>query len=199
MDLELRESRDDLWFEKEYNLNTKPLEIDLLVIKKNRDAYIDNEIGRIFRGHNIMEYKSPEDHLDIDTYYKTIAYACLYKASGKTVDSIKADDITMSLVRETKPEGLFQYFEEHKYSVSSPYRGIYYIAGNMLFPMQIVVTKELDWSSHIWLGALSDRLKKQNMVELLENINQLPGKADRELADSVLQVSVEANKQIVEE
>ena len=199
MDLELRESRDDLWFEKEYNLNKKPLEIDLLVIKKNRDAHIENEIGRIFRGHNIMEYKSPEDHLDIDTFYKTIAYACLYKASGKTVDSIKADDITVSLVRETKPEGLFQYFEEHKYPVSCPYHGIYYIAGNTLFPMQIVVTKELDWSSHIWLGALSDRLKKQNMVELLENINRISGKADRELADSVLQVSVEANKQIVEE
>ena len=65
--------------------------------------------------------------------------------------------------------------------------------------MQIVVTKELDWSSHIWLGALSDRLKKQNMVELLETINQLSGKVDRELADSVLQVSAEANKQIVEE
>lgn len=47
VDLELRESRDDLWFEKEYNLNTKPLEIDLLVIKKNRDAHIENEIGRI--------------------------------------------------------------------------------------------------------------------------------------------------------
>ena len=128
-----------------------------MIIKKNRDAHIENEIGRIFRGQ------------------------------------------TVSHVRETKPEGLFQYFEEHKYSVSSPYSGIYYITGNTLFLMQIVVTKELDWSSHIWLGALSDRLKKQNMVELLENINQLSGKADRELADSVLQVSVEANKQIVEE
>ena len=199
MDLELRKSRDDLWFEKEYNLNTKPLEIDLLVIKKNRDAHIDNEIGRIFRGHNIMEYKSPEDHLDIDAFYKTTAYACLYKSSGKTVDFIKAEDVTVSLVREVKPEGLFQYFAEHHYSVSNPYCGIYYIAGEVLFPTQIVVTKELEWASHIWLGALSDRLEKQNVVELLENINQLSGKTDRELADSVLQVSVEANKQVVEE
>ena len=31
------------------------------------------------------------------------------------------------------------------------------------------------------------------------HINQLSGKADRDLADSVLQVSVEANKQIIEE
>lgn len=34
MDLELSENRDDLIYEKEYNLNTKPLEIDLLIIKK---------------------------------------------------------------------------------------------------------------------------------------------------------------------
>lgn len=199
MDLELRESRDDLWFEKEYNLNTKPLEIDLLIIKKNRDAHIDNEIGRIFRGHNIMEYKSPEDHLDIDTFYKATAYACLYKSSGKTVDAIKADDVTVSLVREVKPEGLFQYFAEHRYLVTNPYYGIYYIAGDVLFPTQIVVTKELEWASHIWLGALSDKLDKQNVVELLENMNQLSGKTDKELADSVLQVSVGANKQVVEE
>ena len=35
MNLELRENRTDLIYEKEYNLNTKPLEIDLLVIKKD--------------------------------------------------------------------------------------------------------------------------------------------------------------------
>lgn len=48
MNLELASNRDDLIFEKEYNLNTKPLEIDLLVIKKNSKAVINNEIGRFF-------------------------------------------------------------------------------------------------------------------------------------------------------
>ncbi|MCI9427810.1 MAG: hypothetical protein HFI81_08660 [Eubacterium sp.] len=33
MNLELAKSREFLVFEKEYNLNTKPLEIDLLIIK----------------------------------------------------------------------------------------------------------------------------------------------------------------------
>lgn len=33
--LDLEKNRADLIFEKEYNLNTKPLEIDLLVIKKD--------------------------------------------------------------------------------------------------------------------------------------------------------------------
>ena len=58
-----------------------------------------------------MEYKSPEDHLDIDAFYKVLAYACLYKSYGKTVDSIKADDITISIVREAKPVVLFCYFK----------------------------------------------------------------------------------------
>lgn len=38
MDLEFAENRADLVYEKEYNLNTKPLEIDLLVVKKDKDG-----------------------------------------------------------------------------------------------------------------------------------------------------------------
>ncbi len=33
-----------------------------------------------------MEYKSPSDSLDIDTFYKVTGYACLYKSYGKTTD-----------------------------------------------------------------------------------------------------------------
>ena len=38
MGLDFEENRADLIFEKEYNLNTKPLEIDLLVIKPKRTS-----------------------------------------------------------------------------------------------------------------------------------------------------------------
>ena len=199
MNLEFAEDRDALVFEKEYNLNTKPLEIDLLVIKKEASVQIGNEIGAFFLGYNIMEYKSPEDHLDIDAFYKALSYAGLYKAYGKTVDERKEDDITVSLLRESRPEGLFQYFTEHGYSVSSPYKGIYYIKGKNMFPVQIVATGELDKAEHTWLGALSEKLEKQDLTELLQKIRQLTGKSDRELADSVLEVSIGANRQAVEE
>ena len=199
MNLELAQNRDDLIFEKEYNLNTKPLEIDLLVVKKNASVSISNEIGKLFRGHNIMEYKSPEDHLDIDDFYKTGAYASLYKSYGKTVNEIKADDVTVSIMREARPDGLFQYLKEHGYLMSNPYKGIYYIEGKVLFPTQIVVTRELDEGSHIWLKALSERLEKEDIRNLLEGVNRLTEKIDKELADSVLEVSIGANKQIIEE
>ena len=195
LDLELRDYREFLQFEKEYNLNTKPLEIDLLVIKKNAEIQIDNEIGRIFRGHNILEYKSPDDSLNIDTFYKTGAYAGLYKAYGKAVDEIRADDVTVSLVRERRPEGLFRYFREHGgYMLSNPYQGIYYVKGNVLFPTQIIVTGELKADDHIWLKALSGRMRPQDMKRLFEYVLRLNGKHDRELADSVVDVSVRANE-----
>lgn len=175
MNLELKKNRDDLFFKKEYNLNTKPLEIDLLVIKKNTDVQIDNETGRIFRRHNILEYKSPRDELDIDTFYKAAAYASLYKSYGKTPDAVKANDVTVSFVRQAKPYGLFRYFREHDYLVTNPYRGIYYIQEKVLFPTQIVVTKELMWEEHVWPGSLSDSLEKQNPYFKFTIIKELNG------------------------
>ena len=199
INLELAENRDDLIYEKEYNLNTKPLEIDLLVIKKDKDIQISNEIGRMFKGNNILEYRSPEDRMDIDSFYKAGAYASLYKAYGETVDERKADDITVSLVREAKPDGLFRYFREHKVEVSNPYPGIYYVLDGVLFFTQVIVTRELNGKSHGWLKSLSDKLKKQEMEALLKRARSLSGKLDRELADAVLEVSVKANREIVEE
>ena len=157
MNLELAKNRDDLIFVKEYNLNTKPL--------------------------------------DIDTFYKVGAYAGLYKAYGETVDAIKADDITVSLVRDAKPVEFFKYFEAHQYSITRPFHGVYYIEGAVLFPTQIIVTRELESDAHIWLKALSDRIEKQDMEELLKRISLLTEQGDREMADSVLEVSAQVNWQ----
>ena len=199
IDLELSAYRQDLIYEREYNLNTKPLEIDLLVIKKNEKVQIDNEIGAQFLGHNILEYKSPDDSLDIDTFYKTSAYASLYKAYGKTVDEIKASDITVSIIRNRKPYGLFRYFTENEYRVTNPYPGIYYIKSGVLFPTQIIVTRELDTKHHTWLKSLSDKLEKHEIKQLLEKIEGLSESFDKRLADSILEVAIRANKETVEE
>ena len=199
MDLELSANRNDLIYEREYNLNVKPLEIDLLVIKKNRDIILKNEIGKLFRGHNIMEYKSPQDHMDIDTFYKAQAYASLYKSYGETVDSRKADDITVSLVRETKPLELFRYFEQHRIPVTNPYPGIYYLTDNVLFSTQIIVARELVGQNHAWLKALSNRMDQQDMKNLLEQMYHLNEKYDQRLADAVFTVSANANQQIIYE
>ncbi len=113
------------------------------------------------------------------------------------MDERAADDITISIIRDAKPEGLFRYFREHNIKVTNPYAGIYYVLDGVLFRTQIIVGREL--RNHMWIKALSDRIRKQEMRELLEKVMELKQKFDRELADSVLEVSIKANKKIVEE
>lgn len=198
MDLELAKNRKDLIYEKEYNLNTKPLAVDLLIIRKNGRGVIENEIGRLFRMHNLMEYKSPGDKLDMNTIYKANAYASLYKVYGG--GRRRPEDITVSILRDAKPRGLFRYFEEHGGRIEKPYRGIYYVYGReVLFATQVIVTGELEKEDHVWLTALSSQLKKQDMRRLLRNVQGLEEAFDKELADSVLEVSVKANLLVLEE
>ena len=199
VNLELSANRGDLVYEREYNLNTKPLAIDLLVIKKEKGVDLENEIGKLFRGHNILEYKSPDDSLNIDTFYKSEAYACLYKAYGETVDLRQAGDITVTMVRERKPEGLFQYFDAHGVRVEEAYKGIYYVLDSVLFPTQVIVTKELEPGEHIWLKSLSNQLEVQEIRELLECVEGLAEEGEKRLAEAVLEVSIRANRRAVEE
>lgn len=106
---------------------------------------------------------------------------------------------TVTMIREARPSGLFGYFKEHNIMCTNPYKGIYYVKKSVLFPTQIIVTKELSTEGHVWLKALSSQMKKEQMRNLLEKIEAMNQKQDRELADSVLQVSISANKQVVEE
>ena len=68
-----------------------------------------------------------------------------------------------------------------------------------MFPTQIIVTGELDKKYHKWLGALSGHLQRDNIQELLDSRNHMTQKTDLELADSILEVCIGANRHIIEE
>ena len=101
--IEFEEEKEMLIFENEHQLGTKPKEIDVLIIKKHADVPIRKNIGRVFRKHNIVEYKSPKDYLSIDDYYKVYAYACFYKSDTEAVNQIKAEEITITFVCKKRP------------------------------------------------------------------------------------------------
>lgn len=146
MHLEMGDDRDGFIFVPEYTLNTGALKIDLFLKDKGEHS-VSNEIGKLFRKYNIIEYKNPNDVLDIDVFIKIQSYAGLYKAYGEKSDSRKIESITVSLVREAKPKKLFEYFRDHGIRVINPYQGIYYVLDKVWFATQIVVTRELDKKS----------------------------------------------------
>ena len=71
LQIELGEETKYLEFDSEHLLSKKPMQIDVLV-KNERHVKIQKNIGRIFRQYNVVEYKSPEDDLNIDDFYSRL-------------------------------------------------------------------------------------------------------------------------------
>ncbi|MDR3295828.1 MAG: 3-isopropylmalate dehydrogenase, partial [Clostridiales Family XIII bacterium] len=84
---ELEEYGDALEFRNGHVLNAEPLRIDVVVIKKQGGTAVKKNIGQIFRGINVIEYKSPKDYISVDDFYKTVAYAYQYKVLERTEGS----------------------------------------------------------------------------------------------------------------
>lgn len=196
-ELELRQDLDVLELIPEYNLSKKPLQIDLVIIKKmDWKRTLQNEIGHIMRGHNILEYKGPGDELTIDSFFKVIGYASLYKAQGIAVNKIPASEVTVSFFRNAYPKAFFQELKKEGYILKKMYPGIYYVRGKVPFPVQVVVTSQLERKAHCSLRVLTTQVEMQDAELFLEQIHYLESKNERSNIDSVLQVSVNANKQV---
>ena len=195
--LELLEDAENLEFTDEFQLTEKPLQIDCTVVKVKKNCRIKNEIGKIFRKYNIFEYKSPMDELNIDTFYKAVAYACLYKVLPNHVNEIPAEEITITLIRDRKPVKLMQELEKSGYGYKKETVGIYYVSG-VMFPVQIIASSELDVDMHVQLKALTNHLEESLMRQYLLQVSTFEGR-EKNLADIVLQVIVNSNMEKVRE
>lgn len=198
VELEFRLEATELEFNIEYNLSKEPLRVDLLVIGKSDDIQLANEVGRIFRRYNVIEYKSPDDGLTIDDFFKTIGYACLYKSLGKTVNQIPEKQITVSLFRDSYPQELFNSLKESGRTVVNKFPGVYYIDGNIPFRLQIVVMSRLERERHSALRILSKNAKEEDVRRFLEEAAAYENPGDRQNADAVFQVSISANQELYE-
>lgn len=198
MKLELMEYSQILHYDTGYLLNTNALEIDLLIIKKADDTVIENEIGRIFRRHNIIEYKSPHDREGINTFFKVNAYASLYKM-GEGNCTYEPEEITITMIRQGKPYKLFKWFMRHGCSVDKVYEGVYYIRNAGFFQTQVIVAKELDEADHIWIRSLTDKMDRHQAEHLIHKSRELMGRPEAGYVDAVLQIASKANRKIFDE
>lgn len=205
MRLYLMDYEDDIEFNDEFQLTRKPLIIDLTVVKKPDDLVIDNNIGRFFRKHNILEYKSPRDELNLETFYKVQAYALLYMIAPGNCEAngapINEKDITVTIVRAAYPRELIKDLIEHGYTVLEQPNNIYYIEGAQ-FPIQIVVTKpskdcQDDEKGIIWLNALSPNISKNLFYDFLTSIRELDTRHGM-FADTISSIVSDANEEKIE-
>ena len=128
MQIELSEEMDKLEFLKEYNLTSGPLRIDTLIIKKEKDAEIQKQIGRIFKRYNILEYKSPEKSHTVNSFFKVVSYAGLLQSNTQREQEIPPEEITITLIGDRYPRRLLAYLKrQHRIRIKQAYPGIYYV------------------------------------------------------------------------
>lgn len=195
--IELEEDRENLIFESEHQLSKKPMEIDVLVIKKEKELSVRKNIGRIFRRHNIIEYKSPDDYLSIDDFYKVYGYACFYKADTGKTNEVKAEEITITLVTAQYPVKLIKHLQRKRgYRVKKEEAGIYYVEGDY-YPIQILVTRKLSEKENLWLRSLTNHLEGTKETEKL--LDEYEKHKHDNLYQAVMNVVVRANREKFEE
>ena len=195
--IELKDDKENLSFENEHQLSAKPMEIDVLVIKKEKDVPVRKNIGRIFRKHNIIEYKSPKDYLSIDDFYKVYGYTCFYKADTGAADEIKANELTMTFVCSRYPSKLLRHLKEKRgYTIEKQEDGIYYIKGDY-FPIQIIVTSKLSETENLWLKNLTDNMKEVESAKKL--IDDYGKHRENDLYESVMNIIMRSNKEKFQE
>lgn len=181
--IELRENKDDLYFDEEFILNTGPLRIDLLIIKKNEKAVIKSGLGAFFKKINIWEYKNPKDSLNVKEFNKGLAYLHLYIASSS--EKISLSDVTLTFLRYYKPRDLFKELEKAGYKIEEYEPGIYHL-GMMGQPnIQIIVSRLLD-SKYEWVKAISDKIPLSEIDRLASEVENLD-RTDRKYAITVLE------------
>jgi hypothetical protein len=136
--LELLDYRNSLEFLYEYQLTSEPLRVDTVIIKKPSEVRIDKNFARIFKEFNLVEYKSPEDYLSINDFYKVYGYTCLYAA----LNDVPITGLTLTFVLNRSPRDLIKHLIEVRgYAITETYAGIWEVLGNIV-PIQIIESKE---------------------------------------------------------
>lgn len=195
--IELKNEADNLIFENEHQLGTKPFGIDVLIIKKEGRKPIEKNLGRIFHKYNIMEYKSPDDYLSVDDFYKVYGYCCFYKADTEKTDAISIEELTISLVCAGIPRKLWKHLRiQRGYEIKRVESGIYYVIGDKI-PIQIIVTKELSVEENLWLRNLTNKMEKAEDAEKM--ICEYRKHKENSLYQSVMNIIVQANREKFEE
>ena len=183
---------------KEKILGEKPPRLDAVVLKKDQDQHLTDEIGCFFLEHNVFEFKGFGDGISINDIFKVEGYALFYMTIDKKVNEVPLRAVTVSILQYRFPRTVLQELETMGCEVKERTEGIFEISGGpIIFPFQIIdaVILGSDWDVLKVLvpGATEEQIEKiQEEYENAQNEN-----LKQHLAD-VLRTAYESNESIFE-
>ena len=195
--ISLGEEMESLQMEEEHLLSQKPLQIDVLILKKLGNTPVRKSIGRIFRKHNIIEYKGPGDNLSVNDFYKVYGYACVYQSGTDRVREIDPGELTITFACGSYPREMIRHLEcVRGMRVVPQEEGIYYLEGDPI-PIQLLVTGCLGADENFWIRNLRPGLKPGR--ELREVLKQYEKHSHSKDHSAVMDLITRANWKAMEE
>ena len=152
---------------REFVLGSQPQRADFIVLKEKSVIDLELKIFAVFRKHNIVEFKSPDDELSIEVLWKTVSYTGSYIDYMKDKDPVSDNEVTITLIRGAKPIKLLKELSGHVEQIE---KGIYYIKNwKVDLPIQIIVTTELEGEEYAGIRAISKNPKEEDIKKVFEN------------------------------
>ena len=187
-----------LTYEQEVELGKDPVRIDFLVIKKDTDIVLDDPIGEFFKQVNIFEYKSPEDGLSIDDFYKVQAYGLFYKGFGHKVNELPIGNITLTIVRHTYPRDMLKMLRNSGIVIYEVHPGIYRFECKPFIPIQLVISSRLPLDEYKGLRLLAKGATVEDIKAYAEKAIASGNERIKENAGTVINVCLDVNKNLGE-
>ena len=164
---------DDVVIRAEEELGIDPPRVDYLVLDDLKRLMSGGKsIFRIFRQHNIIEYKNPNDVLNQRVISKAIGYANLYIGLAEHKDDRPRNEVSISIFRESRNDGLFRTMLTDGTLEKTDVDGIYRILKLTDLPMQIVVIGELKGEEYAAYRLLSEHADEKDVEIVAEKIRK---------------------------
>ena len=189
----------DVTIRTEVELGVDPPRTDYVILTGSETQEFEESIFKIFRKINILEYKNPNDALNMRTIYKICGYAYLMIGLAEHEGDVPPEDVTLSIFRSTKNKELFKALEENGQLQKTQWHGIYNLTGITPLPFQIVITSELEGLEYVAFRALTDKASKDDVEDLMDVAKMSMEERLRMYYRVVLDLVSEKNKDITDE
>lgn len=169
----------EIEIQAEVALSSKPLDVDVLVVRKKETAQLRHPVADIFRKYNLFEFKSPGDYLEPNDYDKGLALSLLYKVLEHP-RMFKLDELTLTFVSSRHPRALLNMLIKRGLTVFEgvPVPGFYRVEGEII-PVQVMVLKELPGAEQAYMFSVfltkKEKLRLSSTLLLLKKHLEDPG------------------------
>lgn len=168
-EMDFRKYKDMLQIDTGYILE-RSSEIDILTVKKKKDAVIDNGLGSIYREYNIIEYKSPDDRIDMSAWLQAMGYAFLYMRL-ENIRSFKR--ILVSLMGYNYPRKLIKELKELGYTEAQVEEGILFFTNPINIDVQIVIISEIEDEKYPWISLIKKRISEDRINNISNQLRDV--------------------------